>query len=296
MSSRRAAKPARKPAAQAGKQPGAQGRRPPMRKPVAGTPRWVAPVAVLAAVAVLVAAFLVYRYYNTASAPAPLPADTTSVVVSQITGVPASEFEAIGQGGATNLIKPVSGQLLTGTTGKPEVLYIGAEYCPYCAAERWALIVAMSRFGTWSGLKTSSSSSSDVYANTPTFTFRGSTFTSQYIDFRGLETSDRDQKPLDTPTAAEQQIMSQYNSAGSIPFVDFGNRYVFNGATYSPDLLGGQTWQQIADAIRDGSTSQARAIVGSANLITAAICKTTSDQPAAVCKSATIQDLEKKIG
>ena len=296
MSSRRAAKPARKPAAQAGKQPGAQGRRPPMRKPVAGTPRWVAPVAVLAAVAVLVAAFLVYRYYNTASAPAPLPADTTSVVVSQITGVPASEFEAIGQGGATNLIKPVSGQLLTGTTGKPEVLYIGAEYCPYCAAERWALIVAMSRFGTWSGLKTSSSSSSDVYANTPTFRFRGSTFTSQYIDFRGLETSDRDQKPLDTPTAAEQQIMSQYNSAGSIPFVDFGNRYAFNGATYSPDLLGGQTWQQIADAIRDGSTSQARAIVGSANLITAAICKTTSDQPAAVCKSATIQDLEKKIG
>ena len=296
MSSRRAAKPARKPAAQAGKQPGAQGRRPPMRKPVAGTPRCVAPVAVLAAVAVLVAAFLVYRYYNTASAPAPLPADTTSVVVSQITGVPASEFEAIGQGGATNLIKPVSGQLLTGTTGKPEVLYIGAEYCPYCAAERWALIVAMSRFGTWSGLKTSSSSSSDVYANTPTFTFRGSTFTSQYIDFRGLETSDRDQKPLDTPTAAEQQIMSQYNSAGSIPFVDFGNRYAFNGATYSPDLLGGQTWQQIADAIRDGSTSQARAIVGSANLITAAICKTTSDQPAAVCRSATIQDLEKKIG
>ena len=296
MSSRRAAKPARKPAAQAGKQPGAQGRRPPMRKPVAGTPRWVAPVAVLAAVAVLVAAFLVYRYYNTASAPAPLPADTTSVVVSQITGVPASEFEAIGQGGATNLIKPVSGQLLTGTTGKPEVLYIGAEYCPYCAAERWALIVAMSRFGTWSGLKTSSSSSSDVYANTPTFTFRGSTFTSQYIDFRGLETSDRDQKPLDTPTAAEQQIMGQYNSAGSIPFVDFGNRYAFNGATYSPDLLGGQTWQQIADAIRDGSTSQARAIVGSANLITAAICKTTSDQPAAVCKSATIQDLERKIG
>ena len=90
--------------------------------------------------------------------------------------------------------------------------------------------------------------------------------------------------------------MSQYNSAGSIPFVDFGNRYAFNGATYSPDLLGGQTWQQIADAIRDGSTSQARAIVGSANLITAAICKTTSDQPAAVCKSATIQDLEKKIG
>lgn len=296
MSSRRAGKPARKPAAQGGRQPSAQGRRPPMRKPVAGTPRWVAPVAVVAVVAVLIGAFLVYRYYTTGPAPTPLPPDTTTAVVTQITGVPASEFEAIGIGGATNLIKPVSGTPLTGATGKPEVLYIGAEYCPYCAAERWALIVAMSRFGTWSGLKTSSSSSSDVYANTPTFTFRGATFSSQYIDFRGLETSDRDQKPLDTPTAAEQQIMSQYNSAGSIPFIDFGNRYVFNGATYSPDLLGGQSWQVIADEIRDGSTSQARAIIGSANLITAAICKTTSDQPASVCKSAMIQDLEKKIG
>ena len=36
--------------------------------------------------------------------------------------------------------------------GKPEVLYVGAEYCPFCAAERWPVVVALSRFGTWSGL------------------------------------------------------------------------------------------------------------------------------------------------
>ncbi len=53
--------------------------------------------------------------------------------------------------------------------GKPEVLYIGA-YCPFCAAERWAAIVALSRFGTFSVLRTVHSSSTDVDASTPAFT------------------------------------------------------------------------------------------------------------------------------
>ena len=288
MSSRRTANPGRKPTP--------HGRKPQMRKPVAGTPAWVTPVAAVVAVALVVAAFLVYRYYTTPPAPAPLSTDTTAAVVAEITGLPASEFEQVSQGGATNLIQPVSGSALLGATGKPEVLYIGAEFCPYCAAERWAVIVALSRFGTWSGLKTTSSSSSDVYANTPTFTFHGATYTSSYIDFRGVETSDRNQKPLETPTQAEQDLMSKYDSGGSIPFVDFGNRYAFTGATYSPDLLGGLSWQQVADAIKDGGSTQARAIVGSANLMTAAICRMTPSAAPAVCSSATIQDLEKKLG
>jgi thiol-disulfide isomerase/thioredoxin len=290
MSSRRGAKPARKNAAAVTRRPA------PVRKPVSRTPVWVMPAAVVAGLALVIATFLVIRWYLTPPAPTPLPADTTAAVVSQITSIPASNFEQIGQGGANNLIQPVSGTPLTGATGKPEVLYIGAEYCPYCAAERWAIIVALSRFGTWSGLKTTSSSSTDVYANTPTFTFHGATYTSQYIDFRGVETSDRNQKALETPTSAEQQIMGKYNPQGSIPFVIFANRYSFNGATYSPDLLGGKDWQQVADAISDPSTTQARAIIGSANLITAAICRTTSDQPAEVCSSQMIQGLEKKLG
>ena len=38
---------------------------------------------------------------------------------------------------------------------------MGAEYCPYCAAERWSMIVALGRFGTFSGLQTMRSSSTD---------------------------------------------------------------------------------------------------------------------------------------
>ncbi len=268
----------------------------PMRKPVAKTPAWVAPSAVVVAIALVVAAFLVVRWYTTPVAPKPLTQDTTAAIVSQITGLPASEFNAVGQGTANNLIKPVSGTALTGATGKPEVLYIGAEYCPYCAAERWALIVALGRFGTFSGLQTTTSSSSDIYPNTPTFTFHSATYTSSYIDFRAVETSDRNQQPLQTPSASEQQLWSKYDPAGSIPFIDFGNKYAMSGATYLPDLLSGASWQAIASELQDQNSAQAKAIVGSANLITAAICKTTSDAPASVCSSPAIQDLEKKLG
>jgi hypothetical protein len=210
--------------------------------------------------------------------------------------LPPSEFDAVGQGTANNLIKPISGTALTGPGGKPEVFYYGAEFCPYCAAERWPLIIALSRFGTFAGLQTTSSSSTDVYPNTPTFTFRSATYTSQYIDFRSVETADRDQKPLQTPTAGEQQLVNRYDTGGYIPFVDFGNRYAFNGAMYTPDVIGGMSWQAVADSLTQPDSAQAKAIVGSANLITAAVCKMTSDQPAAVCSTGTIQSLESKLG
>src|SRR6267143_6411690 len=41
--------------------------------------------------------------------------------------------------------------------GKPEVLYVGAEYCPFCAAERWSMIVALDKFGTFTGIQNSKS-------------------------------------------------------------------------------------------------------------------------------------------
>jgi len=267
----------------------------PLRKPVAGTPGWVMPAAVVAGIAVLVAAFLIIRWYTTPLPPHAPSQSETQVVLATITSLPASEFDSIGQGTANNLIKPVSGTRLLGSTGKPEVFYLGAEYCPYCAAERWPLIIALSRFGTFSGLETTTSSSTDIFPNTQTFTFRNAKYTSQYIDFVSVETLDRDQKALQSPTAAEQQLVKQYDTSGSIPFIDLGNQYASTGATYSPDAIGGMSWRAIADALKQPDSTQAKAIIGSANLFTAGVCKITGDQPAAVCSSATIQNLEKTL-
>jgi thiol-disulfide isomerase/thioredoxin len=267
-----------------------------MRKPVSRTPSWAAPVAVVAAIALLVAAFLVIRWYTTPAAPPPLNIDATQGLVSSLTSLSPSELDAVGAGSANNLIKAVSGTPLTGPNGRPEVFYFGAEYCPYCAAQRWPMIIALSRFGAFSGLKTTSSSSSDIYPNTPTFTFHNSTFTSQYIDFEAVETTDRNQKPLETPTAAQQALVSQYDTSGSIPFVDFGNRYAISGAMYLPDVLSGMSWQAIADSLVQPDSPQSKAVLGSANLMTAAICRLTADQPASVCSSSAIQAIEKKLG
>lgn len=268
----------------------------PMRKPVSRTPAWVVPAAVVGGIAVLIAAFLLIRWYTTPTPPPPPSVDTTQQVVDTITSLPASEFESVGQGSATNLIKPISGSPLTGLAGKPEVFYLGAEYCPYCAAQRWPMIIALSRFGTFSGLKTTTSSSTDIYPNTPTFTFHGSTYSSQYVELRAVETTDRDQKPLETPTAADNALTRQYDTSNSIPFIDFGNRYVASGAMFKPDVLTGRDWQQIAAALQKADSDQAKEIIGAANLTTAAICKMTNDQPASVCSSSTIQALEKKLG
>jgi thiol-disulfide isomerase/thioredoxin len=268
----------------------------PMRKPVSSTPSWVPPVAVVAALALLVAAFLVIRWYTTPLPPKPLAVDATQQVVASITSLPQSELDAAGTGSANNLFKKVSGTALMGPSGHPEVFYMGAEYCPYCAAERWPMIIALSRFGTFSGLKTTSSSSTDVYPNTPTFTFHGATYASQYVDFVSVETTDRDRNPLESPTSAQQALVNQYDTSGSIPFVDFGNRYAFSGAMYLPDVLSGMSWQAVADSLAQSSSPQAKAIVGSANLITAAVCKLTADQPATVCSSSAIQSIEKTLG
>ena len=272
-------------------------RRPrPVRKPVSRTPAWVVPAAVLAGVAVIVAAFLVYRYYNTKPPPAPLSVDTTQAVVAALAAVPQSTLDAAGQGSADNRIKPVSGQPLLGSTGKPEVFYFGAEYCPFCAAQRWPLIVAMSRFGTFSGLKTTSSSSTDVYPNTPTFTFHGAVYSSATIDFRAVETQDRNGNQLESASAQDLALVGKYDTGNSIPFVDVGNRYAFEGAMFSPDLLSGMSWQAVSGSLTQQGSSQAAAILGSANLITAAICAVTGNQPASACSSQTIQGLEKKLG
>jgi Domain of unknown function (DUF929) len=265
-----------------------------MRKPVSRRPAWVGPVATVVGVGLLVAAFVAYRWWTT---PPPPNIGTTDAaqVLATLTGLQPAELDQIGLGSATNSIKNVSGPALSGADGKPEVFYLGAEYCPYCAAERWAMIIGLSRFGTFSGLETTTSSSTDVYANTPTFTFRKATYTSQYLDFQAVETLDRNQNPLRSPTAEQTALLRSYGT-GSIPFIDFGNRYSLTGATYLPDILAGLTWQQVAVALQSPGTPQAKAILGSANLITAATCELTGQQPAEVCSSSSIRAIETRLG
>lgn len=233
------------------------------------------------------------------------PADPA--LAAAVTGIPQATFDAVGAGSASPGVIKIAGTPLT-QGGKPEMLYIGAEYCPYCAAERWAMIAALSRFGSFTNLQTASSSASDAYPSTPTFSFYGSQYTSQYLTFTPVEQTTNQPKPgggyttLQNLTAEQQAILQKYDASpyvqngGSIPFVDIGGMYVLSGATYSPGVLGGESWAQIAQALNTPTSPEAKGIVGSANLLTAAICGMTGQQPAAVCSSTGVTAAAKQLG
>ena len=61
--------------------------------------------------------------------------------------------------------------------------------------------------------------------------------------------------------------------------------------SYAVDVLKGLNHDQIANAMQDPTSDVAKAAIGAANLITAAICASTGDQPASACTPA-IQKLE----
>jgi thiol-disulfide isomerase/thioredoxin len=239
-------------------------------------------LAALGVVALLVLAFVVVRW---AASPAPNGATSDDQAVGILTAIPSTVLDQVGVGTATPRVVRILEPDLVGPHGRPAVLYVGAEFCPYCAAERWPLIVALSRFGALSGLRTTSSSTSDVFPGTPTFSFAGATYTGSYVDLVAVE---QDAGPAVLLSTSERDVVQRYG-AGGIPFIDLGNRAALAGATYSPDLLQGLTRSEIARDLLDPASPHARAILGSANLLTAGICLETGQQPAGVCSSAGVR-------
>jgi len=194
----------------------------------------------------------------------------------------------------TDVVRPTKiggdGARLLGTDGKPEILFVGAEYCPYCAAERWALVVALSRFGSFSGLKATYSSLSDVYPGTRTVSFYGSTYTSTGLDFTPVEIATNQAVggrygPLQSLTSAQQSVLDRYDrppytsQPGAIPFIDIANRSMMIGASYDPGVLQGKSIGEIAGALSHPPSVIAQAVDGTANALVAAISQATGVQP-----------------
>jgi hypothetical protein len=166
-------------------------------------------------------------------------------------------------------------------------------------------VIALNRFGSFSGLTGTFSSSKDAFPNTATLSFHGATYTSDFLVFNGVETSDRDQKQLETLTPDQQQLFTTYDSppyvdaqsTGSVPFVDFGNQFLQTGTAVDPGLLAGLSHDQVAAKITSDPTGQvAEAILGAANAFTAIICKLTNGQPGNVCTSQAATAYQQEVG
>jgi hypothetical protein len=221
-------------------------------------------------------------------------------VIRDVTTVPASTLNAVGAGSVPSAtqtpVTNISGPPLT-QNGKPEMLYIGAEYCPFCAAMRWSMAVALSRFGTLSPLRGFHSSSTDSYPNTATLTFYKSSYSSKYLTFTPVENETIDRTPLQNTTPGQQAIWDKYEPSAATrgyPFIDIGNKYMIE-VIYDPQVLAGKTWSQIAAALHDPASPIAQGADGAANYLTAGICKITNNTPASVCTSSAITALEGKL-
>jgi Domain of unknown function (DUF929) len=267
-------------------------------------------IAAAVAIAVAAAAVVVFVVIKPGAPAAGHPGPALARLIAQVTNVPVRVSDAAGDGADRVIAKPapVAGPPLT-AHGKPEVLYVATEYCPYCATQSWAMIVALSRFGTFSGLRTIRSGvfNSDLipvvtdqtFPPLDTWTFYGSGYTSKYLTFVPVETRSnvlvsRHANPLEKNsytalqrlTPAQQAIFAKYDNLRAVPFADFGNRYALTGSSFDPGVLEHETWSQIAAELRNPHGIRGRSILGTVNYITAAICQLTHDQPATACTPA----------
>jgi hypothetical protein len=211
-------------------------------------------------------------------------------VLATVTSVSASTLAAVGEPNSS--VAPIPTGIKTPLThnAKPEVLFVSAEYCPFCAAQRWPLVVALSRFGSFSGLSATHSSTTDVYPDTKSFSFYGSTYASSSLNFTSVElqtnqVSGDSYSTLQTLTAPETATLSKFDGppyssqSGSIPFLDIANKYLSVGSGYSPQVLQGLSLTQIAAQLNDKNSPVAQAIDGEANRIVKAITEATGIQP-----------------
>jgi hypothetical protein len=190
-----------------------------------------------------------------------------------------------------------------GAARRPVVFFYGAEFAPYAAAERWPVIAALSRFGTFTTVGLMQSSNSVAFGGTSTFTFWHATYASTWVNlqtverYSALDPTGGRYTTLQTPTAVQAAAVSAFDPTGAtFPLLDVANRYVLVGSSYSPGVLAGLSQAQIATDLAIPTSPITEAIVAAANEITAAICTATGQRPAAVCHARGVTSADAKLG
>jgi hypothetical protein len=242
--------------------------------------------AVVAAVAIL-AAVLVITGLSSSKPKATPRTPLTPAEMQHLSSVPMSTLVAATKK-LTSLSPPSNGNPPPLTSnGKPEMLYIGAEFCPICATERWPMMVALSHFGTFSNVSQTSSAALD--GNIPTLSYYGSSFDSPDMVFTPVETTTNQPKgnyyePLQAPTAAQQARWSKdLHGNLSFPYINMGAKYLLTTSQFPDTVLQGSTFSTIMGDVGNNSTTIGLNIDAAAGFLVRYLCNMTGDKPAATC-------------
>jgi hypothetical protein len=250
-------------------------------------------VVVLVIVAVVIVVIAINRPTKNAVSGNRVTASPT--VLQEAGGVSDATLSTIGKGKVIGVPTKVTGEPPLTSGGKPEVLFIGAEFCPYCAVERWSLYEALTKFGTFGNVGEVRSATTD--GNYASLDFYKSTYTSKYLSFVAVENLDRNRNTLQNVTSAQSALWTKLSSPQQpgFPFIDFGNKLAITTAPLDPSVLGSLSQTAIAAQLNDPTSKIAQTIGGGANDIIAAICSLTNNQPSTVCSSSTITSLQSQF-
>ena len=133
------------------------------------------------------------------------------------------------------------------------------------------------------------SSTTDIYPNTATLSFRTAQYSSAELTLRTTELADNAGRPLQAQTPLDTKLIDSYDvppyvnsgdQSGTVPFLDIANHYILAGAQSDPQVLAGLSAAQIASQLSNPSSPVAQAVDGSAKVIITAIDQVLHDQAA----------------
>jgi len=158
-------------------------------------------------------------------------------------------------------------------SGKPLVFFLGAGFCPFCAAERWSVAEALKNFGSWQRLPEDYSAERDEkYLNLPTLNLATALYSSEFIEFLSIETADRNFNPIENANDDPYGLIENHNPDQIVPFTLVDGQFMQAGTGYSPKLLEGLNHMKVREQILDPQSALGSSIKTEANFITALIC------------------------
>jgi hypothetical protein len=262
-------------------------------------------IAVTTLAAIAVVAFALASVLGGSTAARPAAADGTYQLpvsaVSAVESVPVSALVGnaraeLGTGQVTAPEKLPAAAPKLGAGGRPEVMFVCAEYWAPCAAERWALVMALSKFGAFGNLTGTASSDRESSPSTPTFSFYGAGYSSPYLSLitDELESSvysplAREYPLLQFPTKQEMSFISDWDVApytstnGSLPFAYLGGEFLLTSAQYDAGPISKLNFQTAAGLLTSGKSAVSKRLEAAAGYLVADFCALTRDQPASVC-------------
>jgi len=174
---------------------------------------WAWGSGVTVVVVAVVVVFIIWELVRPRRAPPRAPTSSPGLRPGRGHRGQPSVSSTIGAGGITDPFQPISGSpaALTGPGGNPSsstTVPSSAPTVPPSAGPGDRL----SRFGTFSNLHITKSDSNLRTSPHPHLQLLGSSYSSQYLDFAAIESADRNDNPLQTPTAAEGTLVTTYDT------------------------------------------------------------------------------------